>query len=386
MLVLGGVALTIAGRWLWGEYHFRAGRQALERRDYAGGRGHLRKCLAVWPRGPATHLLAARAAVGVGAYAEAERHLDASEELGGERQAIRLERHLLDAQRGTLSPLAEELLHGRVGQSGPETGRILEALIFGYLYTYRLGEAQACLARWLALEPENAQALYLRGLVREGLQQLPEAGADYRRAVEIDPNHAAARQRLAEFLLHEGQGADAAEQFERLHSTRPDDPAVLFGLARAWRQVGKLAEARNLLDRLLADHPDHLGAVKLRGQVAFSDQDPARAERCYRKALQLDASDTEACYGMARALVARDRRKEADGFLERGRAIERDLAQLRELHEKIGREPGNAQLRYEAGLICLRNGQQDEGRRWLLSALRIDRHHQPAQRALEGAR
>src|SRR5947209_1046568 len=77
----------------------------------------------------------------------------------------------------------------RVRRGDPETPHILEAGALGCLDTYRLPEALAFLERWLALAPADAQALYLRGLVREGMGDTDHAGADYREAVGHDPDH-----------------------------------------------------------------------------------------------------------------------------------------------------------------------------------------------------
>src|SRR5262249_724543 len=82
----------------------------------------------------------------------------------------------LDAQRGTLRSAGEEMLWRRVETGDPETPRILEALALGGLYTNRLGEAMACLERWLAHSPGDSQALYLRGLAWAGLGARGKAG------------------------------------------------------------------------------------------------------------------------------------------------------------------------------------------------------------------
>jgi tetratricopeptide (TPR) repeat protein len=380
-LALAGLAGTLIGLSAWFEYHFRAGRTALEQRDFPRARRHLARCSSLWSRGATTHLLAARAARGVGAYDEAEGHLEQAERLGADPASVRLEEYLLDAQRGRLSPQAEQLLNRRVAQGHPAAADILDAMTQGYLYTYRLGEAQACVERWLAQQPDSAQALYLRGLIREGMQRLAEAGADYERAVELDPAHSAARLRLGEYLLSANRSGEAAEQFEELHRRDPDNPAVMLGLARCRRLQGRNQEARTLLDALSAGSPRNLPALKERALLARSENDPRAAEHWYRQAADVDPYDAEICLALAH-LVRRRSPQEAARLRQRARAIEADLDRLYALHAKMARKPGDAQLRYEAAVICLRNGQKAEGRRWLLSTLRIDPGHGPAREAL----
>src|SRR5262245_24861638 len=62
LLLLFGLLVAWAGRFLWAEYHLRAARHALERRAYPEARAHLDRYLQVWPRSPTAHLLAARCA------------------------------------------------------------------------------------------------------------------------------------------------------------------------------------------------------------------------------------------------------------------------------------------------------------------------------------
>ena len=55
-----------------------------------------------------------------------------------------------------------------------------------------------------------------------------------------------------------------------------------------------------------------------------------------------------------------------------------DLDRLDELTRQISIAPHNADLRFEAGQIMLRNGQETEGLRWLASALQEDPSHAAA--------
>jgi tetratricopeptide (TPR) repeat protein len=380
-LVLAILA-AVLGRHLWAGYHFRAAQRALERCAVARARGHLEKCLKVWSGSAAVHLLAARAARRAGDYDDAEQHIQAARECGGDTPESSLEGQLLAVQRGLPVVGTERLLHLRVQQEHPQTPLILEALALAYLYTYRLGEAESCLELWLAREPDNAQALYLRGLVGEGMQNFARAEKDYCRAVALAPQHVEARKRLAEILLYAYKPDEAAEHIEQLLVAEPNDAALQFGLARCRHQQGELGEAAAILDRLLADQPERFAWLFERALIAKSEGDYAAAEEGFRKALELDPRDAEACFALASCLLHRGSQSESERYRERGKEIQRDREQLHSLHEKIARQPADVELRYQAGRICLRNGQKQEGRRWLLSALRLDPKHQPTQQAL----
>src|SRR5207247_222367 len=98
LLALGGLAAYAGGGRLWLHFQRRAVQQALERRDFAEARVRLTRCLHSWPRDPELHLLAARAARRDGAYAEAGEHLEHCRRLGGDEDALTLERAMLIAQ------------------------------------------------------------------------------------------------------------------------------------------------------------------------------------------------------------------------------------------------------------------------------------------------
>src|SRR5262249_62283406 len=105
ILVLGCLVLfgwgVYRGGWLiWIEYHYRAAKQALERRNFTQARAHLGLCLRARPSSIPIHVLAARAARCAGDMDDAERHLDVCQELHGGSEALALEQALLRAQQG----------------------------------------------------------------------------------------------------------------------------------------------------------------------------------------------------------------------------------------------------------------------------------------------
>lgn len=65
-----------------------------------------------------------------------------------------------------------------------------------YLELNRPAEALRAFGRALALEPEVASNIYNRGVALKALGQIEAAHADFKRALEIDPNHKPAQQAL----------------------------------------------------------------------------------------------------------------------------------------------------------------------------------------------
>jgi Flp pilus assembly protein TadD len=298
---------------------------------------------------------------------------------------VRLEGFLLDAQRSTLTLAREELLLRRVEQQHPETPRILEALALGGIYAQRLGEAMEYVERWLAYAPGDSQALYLRGLVWEGMGAFHKAGDDYRQAVRHDPDHGPARQRLAEYLIHTGEFQEAAKLFEQLLQRQPEDATLRLGLARCRRFQGEISEAERLLNDLLARDSPAAPVLMERAGLAQEKGEFGDAEKWFRQALAQDPFDPDACHGLARSLRALGRPTEAETYDARRAQIERDLECLAQLREQMAQDPNDVDLPYQAGMVCLRNNQKAEARRWFRNVLQRQPQHEGARRGLEEA-
>jgi len=88
-------------------------------------------------------------------------------------------------------------------------------------------------------------------------------------------------------------------------------------LASVRRSLGQLDEARELLDRLLASHPDDASALLARGELALDAQRPEEAEHWLRRALTLQPDDPETNFALSRSLKGVGHVEEARRYEER---------------------------------------------------------------------
>lgn len=373
-----GFVLYIAGWQIWGSYHYRAARQAIERRDFEEAHAHLALCLDIWPRSGETHFETARAARRAGRYAEAERHLKTCKELKWVPQATDLEYVLLQIQRGNLKT-NEVIAEDWVKRDHPDSVLILEALAQGYLKNYDLIKAIQCLNLWLEKEPHTVQALIWRGDAYERMRRLDDAIADYRQAVELDPDNEDARRLLGASLLSSHHAVDAVAHFEWLYARRPGDPAIILGLGRCKYEIGQSEEALRLLDLALEANPRDPQALGERGKLALQLGDVAKAESCLRKAADLAPYEEEIVFSLVSCLEQQDKAQEAKTWRARLTQIEADLDRMKEVMQKIRLAPQDPMLRLEAGKLLIQNGQDQEGLRWLDSALQQDSAHGPTR-------
>jgi tetratricopeptide (TPR) repeat protein len=382
LLVAVAVAVPHARAW----YHWRAGRAALERDQVAEARTHLDAYLRARPDSIEGHLLAGRAARRAGDLEAAEGHIRYCQRLlHGTSPETTLEWSLLRACGGDLDQV-EVFLQEQARIGAAPAAQVMEALAEGYLRVYRVRDALACLDAWLAHEPDSVRALSLRGDAWRQVQAWSRAVPDYRRALELDPARDDTRWSLALTLEELGRHDEALGELEILRPKRPGDVELSVHLARCFKGLRRTAEARQLLDAAIADHPDHGLALRSRGEMEMADGNQAAAEQWLRRAARAAPNDYRARFALAQCLQSQPGR-EADARQEQRRAeeLKERLERLAAIsHRRMSATPHDPNLHAELGKLLLELGEADAGRRWLLSALRLDPGCKAAQAALAG--
>jgi predicted Zn-dependent protease len=383
LLIPIGLGLGVVGACLWGEYHFRAAESALERYRLAEAREHLQVCLKVWPKSSQTRLLAARTARRLGFLEEAEQHLVVCDHYPGDfEEAIGLERVLLKVERGEVDPI-RSYCRSLVERKDPSAPLVLEAMANGYMRMYRLGHVEVSLRLWLGIQPNNPQALLLRGWVREHRDNYTQAANDFRQVLKRDPENNDARLRLANALLEQARPQAAAKHLRFLHRRMPDNLTVLVNLARCRHLLGQQPAAIRLLEAALARHPRYPPALSARGQLALQTGHPAGAERWLRRAVAVAPHDYETQYLLHQTLTRLGKTAEADKVQATMKRLRVDISRIREIvTRQMSRTPHDPALHCEVGTLLLRSGAAREGLRWLDSALKEDPQYGPAHKAL----
>ncbi len=363
-------------------YHRRIARMELQRYHTLQAIRHLQICREIWPRDPEVLLLAARASRCIRVYGDSERLLQMYQEDRGRDQAHARELLLLlaECQAGE----AAEQCWSRVEKGDADAPLYLEALMRGYLRQYRLGKARICLDRWKELQPDNPQALYLEGLVWLDYLHDRAAAVDcYRRVLELDPDHEEARLGLAVAQLMGKDFAGAAEHFQHLLRSQPDNLRLQVGLAECLDGLDRTAEAVRLVDEVLAQQPGFVAALSLRGQLALKSEQWTEAESWLREAIRRDPSDHRARYSLILCLERKGQEEEANRQRKELKQLEEDLSRFNEIVTRdIVQRPTDPALHCTLGQLLLRGGQREEGIRWLRSALQLDPNYAPARQAL----
>jgi tetratricopeptide (TPR) repeat protein len=147
-------------------------------------------------------------------------------------------------------PVLSQLVVDQPGQPEP-----VNLLLQAYLQAGRTAEAAGLLEAVAGLQP---QFLPMLAELYERQRRWADAARAYERAVERMPRNLELRTRLAAVLLSDGGDAQVGRALDLLQQIRRESPAdrrVLYLLAQAQREAGKLDDAEATARQLLAVAP-----------------------------------------------------------------------------------------------------------------------------------
>ena len=240
-------------------------------------------------------------------------------------------------------------------------------MAFGHHQAGRLAEAESIYRQILAVEPRNADALHLLGLIAHltgqhevamdlisqaiavqpawpmlhgnlgeacrALGRIEEAIGHYRRALALEPRFFDARNNLGIAFLTRGDLATAEACFAEAHALEPGNPRPLNNLGGLRLKQGRFEEAVTFFKRALALDPAYAEAHSNLGHAL---EKAGRAEEAIapcERALELRPDYAEACNHLGNALQVLGRLAEALPFYERAVAL---LPNPAEAHNNLG--------------------------------------------------
>lgn len=117
------------------------------------------------------------------------------------------------------------------------------------------GPASACItnpapAVKAAPATPGAEEEYNRGLRARAARDWTSAAGAFRRAVELRPGYAEAWNGLGYALRNQGEYQESLKAYDEALRLRPDFPEALEYLGEAYVKLGRLDDARRVLDRL----------------------------------------------------------------------------------------------------------------------------------------
>ncbi len=231
-----------------------------------------------------------------------------------------------------------------------DDARFVEQLALAWIQVEQFDDAAASARRLLALEPDNARARTVLGLVarqkdqpdsarvwledavRSGSRDVPAylalaemaagagdtaaALAHYAKALEIYPFTSTALQRRAGLFLATGDTAAAIDEYERLIAQDDSQGQPAMDLARLELARGNAEGAARSLEYAVAVLPLDADVEALRGQAYLLEDRDQEAFALFTKARRLDLKSVESMAGMAGYYLKRGDVEEATYFAE----------------------------------------------------------------------
>jgi tetratricopeptide (TPR) repeat protein len=381
VLILAGVSGGLFGLHWWTRHQLRTAKDLLADLRFEEAGRLLDDYLRIRPSDAEALLLAAEAKRRAGDPEAAEYHLNEFDRRQGQTPASSLERVLLLAERGGFGN-KEFWLRARLEKGDADPIVLLEALTRNYQSVGRLDDALLCLGDLLKERPFHPRALVWRAQIWLRLGKWDDAVEDARRAVEVRPDSLEARLIWAQANEHVGQAEKAVREYGWLYERGQKSPDVVLGLGRCWQDLGRFAEARQVLDAFLAEQPERADVLVERGRLALREGGTTPAEPYFRRAVVADPNDLDANRFLLRCLEETGGNAEESALVDgRLRQLEIRDGRIAQLRSEVLAAPNETEPRYRIGMLLLESG-REEGLEWLASVVNLDPRREPARAAL----
>ena len=151
--------------------------------------------------------------------------------------------------------------------------------------------AEAALGQALLIQPEEANALQLMGLIRQAQGQSIEAENFYRRSLAINPAQPHVHYNFGNLLYQQNRFDEAIASLEEAIRQRPNYADAFLRLGHAFQSRGDYQAAEKAYRQCLRVQPNFLMAKQSLGGVLNDQNRASEAERVLRQALAAGSRD-----------------------------------------------------------------------------------------------
>jgi tetratricopeptide (TPR) repeat protein len=343
----------------------------------------LRRAVRLAPADEHSQFLLARVQRKQGDLARFERSLQRAVGLGLDADLAQKERILAQAQAGGVGAVGRQLDQMLI-QGGIDGGEVLEAYINGCLKEARLKQAAALIEGWMQTTPDDPRPYYFAGRLQLHYGNSEKAQESFGQALAREPELHAAAYLVGQILLQQNRPEEALQQFSQA-GRMTYNSAPLVGRARALRSLGRVDEARQVLEEVVA-RPEHdvrtsfqrvgdryegaVAAFEL-GSLESAVGNHESALKWLDVAVEANPRDLSARHARGIALRSVGRSGEAAAELEAVREARLALREVDRLADLIDRNPQLVDERVRIGELYLRHESLLTAEFWLKSALTL---------------
>jgi tetratricopeptide (TPR) repeat protein len=150
-----------------------------------------------------------------------------------------------------------------------------------------VGEAVAEYRKAIELDPQDPRPHFNLGNALYDQRKVAEAAAEYRLALDRDPRYAPAHAGLGNALYSQGKRVEASASFRRATELDPTSAPAYSNLGVTLREEGKLGEAIAAYRRAIELDPTNAPALGALGQALLQRGDIAEAKQVTQGGLDL---------------------------------------------------------------------------------------------------
>ena len=219
----------------------------------------------------------------------------------------------------------------------------------------RTAEAEQEISGLLKRAPNEPAALNLLGTIRAKQGRLREAELLFSRAVRADNQFVAAHMNLAYLYTLMGQPTKTISELKEVIRLDPKNTEAVDKLARFLLAQGQIDEGIKVLEQAAQSQLLSVPLLVLAGDAYLKKGNAAKAEERYQNALGQESEDTDAVLGLAQVAQFRGDTDTASRYLARARKM-------------VASSPDTL---YRFALVAMRAGLYEEANTTLQAAIRL---------------
>jgi tetratricopeptide (TPR) repeat protein len=297
LLAAGMVLLAICLGWVgwyyvWPQHLLRQAEQAIAANEFARAEEILQRLHQRDRQNSRVSFLLAQVLRRQHRHDEAEEILRQARQLAHSENEWARELVLNEAAKRFHPQIADALK--KLLDDNPNDEEVLQALVKGSIREKNWTQAEEYLNRSIERQPDNVQARFQRGQVRQNrseddeTQNHDQASADFQEVLRRVPDHFDARLGLAQCLLGDAKVAAAKHEFQTCKQMAPQRIEPLIGLASCALEEQDTERARILLDQAINREPNSLMALVMLGDLCLQRQRYGEAITYFQRILLLD--------------------------------------------------------------------------------------------------
>ena len=231
-------------------------------------------------------------------------------------------------------------------------------------------------------DPSDPRPHQMIGLIYKDMESFEPAIEEYREALRRDPLMPLRDNvllDLATCLLKTSRYDELAE----VVAESPRSADFLTILAEAKLKQEDAAEANLLIEEALLLTPDHFEALLLKGTVELAEGAADQAAATLEKIAGQQPMDVRVHLKLSQAYSRLGQVERARAESEEATRIRNLRARFANLHGHASVDTGNADLRYQIGVVARQLGREDLAVTWFMAAVALDPSHAGAREALQ---